>query len=381
MFAIVTSPLFSDELTKVVQDKESRLVYQKVDTEIDIVETLDEISGSNIDVLIVDMISIKNQRDLPFAVRKFRIENEDVQIIIIAPNCYPGNQEISMIVTMGVYDILTPKKDKAGKYNVKYEVIEAIDNPCSYSKAVKWDIGINSTGSISEDTTAPKVVTVIKDKIVGSAVVAVAGTMSRIGTTHISINIASFLKKYNPKIAVVEYNNSKVFDSIREAYEDVEYIENGFLLDGIYFYSICDELSLLDILQNDFKYVVLDMGIYEECNKEEFKRAEERIVVSGVKDWEIEPLEQILRQNEGIFKNKYVFNYSDEETFKEIELNMEGLKIYKAPLRGNPFEMGKVNFDFNKALLKDITPEHQKNSKSFSQSITKFLKRGKLHET
>ncbi|WDV46947.1 hypothetical protein PV797_04415 [Clostridiaceae bacterium M8S5] len=376
MFAVITSSLFYQQIKRVVYDINGQIAFSKVDTNIDVVETLGHIMNINVKYLIIDLISLGNHRDLPFAIREYRIKNENTQIIVIAPNCYPGNQELSLIVTMGVYDILNPIDDELSNYDIYSDLIDVIDNPTTYSNAVKWDIGLNGISTINSGDSRQKVVTIIKDNIVGTIVIAVAGTMSRIGTTHIAINIASFLKSFDVKVGIVELNSSKVFEQIKKLYIDVKQINNGFMLDGIFFYSKKEKLELLDILQNDFKYLILDLGIYSECQIEEFKRADEKIIVSGVKDWELDPLEEILKANDAIHKNKYIFNFTDYKTFMEIKDNMIDLECYRAPLLGNPFTINNKSYDFNVHLLSNIIPKQDKKKDNIKKAIESFIKRG-----
>ncbi|WP_156456345.1 hypothetical protein [Abyssisolibacter fermentans] len=377
MFAVIASSLFSGQIKKAIYDSEGQIVYNMISTNIDIIDALQEVDNLDVDYLIIDMVSVENHRDIPFAIRDFRIKNENTQIIIIAPNCYPGNQELSLIVTMGVYDILNPIGDNLNDYDLYSDLLEVLKYPTTYAKAVKWDLGLNALSQNVKANSNQNVVTIVKDKIVGTMVIGVVGTMHRIGTTHTAINIASFLKTFNVKVGLVELNKTTVFEDIKNSYIDVKDIDNGFLLDGIYFYPNKEDMKLLNILEDDFNYIVLDLGVYNDCQLEEFKRADERIIVSGVKDWELGSLEAILRTRDGIHKNKYLFNFSDEETFAEIKENMVDLRCYLSSLTGNPFLVNKNSYKMCAKLLENIIPKQDGKRKGLKFNISGIFKKEK----
>ncbi|QUI25906.1 hypothetical protein HZI73_26195 (plasmid) [Vallitalea pronyensis] len=211
-----------------------------------------------------------------------------------------------------------------------------------------------------EDIERP-VVTIIKDKIIGTLVIAVTGSMQRIGTTHTCISIASYLKSLNQSVGVVEMHESDNFSILRNAYEDVIEKEKGFLLNGFHFYSYEDSINFFEILHNDFNYIVLDMGDFKTCNKTEFLRANIRIVVSGVKDWEIPNLDQYLKEKDLKNKSKYYFTFSNKELFKFVKYNLSGLECYMAPFTPDPFTVDE-NEVFS-SMLKDVIPTNTMKKK------------------
>lgn len=375
MFAVICNPIFYREIEKAVISKGDQILVKAIDTDVDILVEFDKIGRNPIKHLIIDITSIQDTKKLLKAIKRYRIKNDKTQIIIIAPNVETPNTLMDALVTMGVYDIIAPAADNLEDIILLPSLMEVLEVPSSFKKAVKWfldneekdyqeDSTSKTTKSKSEKEVIERTVTITKEKIVGTVVIAITGTMKRIGTTHTTLEIATFLKNNNFKVAALEYHKSENFNTIKNNYEDVIEKDNCFLIDGINYYPYSDDLNVLDVLQRDYNYIIIDMGQYKECDLTEFKRANIRIVVSGVKDWELTDLELILRSGDTITNNKniYYFNFSDKETFESIKANMIDekmgqFKCYQAPLNPNPFTVSKECILLFKELLKDVLPE------------------------
>lgn len=372
MYAVICSPDSWTEISKTIELAQEEALFKSIDTDIDPMAEFEKISRISVKYLIIDITAIQDHKKLITAIRRYRIKNDRTQIIVIAPNCLPGNELIHAMVTMGIYDIIAPKIEKLEELQLQDLLKEVIENPSTYKKAVKWDIN----GHVVEEYREPspsksknikieretiikeKTVTITKEKIVGTITIAVTGAMARIGTTHLAIQIAEFLKNSGDnKVAIIELHNTDSFNSICNAYEDVKKNSEYFSLDNLDFYPYNEDLSVLDILEKDYKYIIYDMGLYKECHLTEFKRANKRIIVSGVKDWELTELEDILRFNDTIYKNNYYFNFADNNTFETVEENMDQLKCYQAVYNPNPFIISKETNEFFKTFLKDVIPE------------------------
>lgn len=381
MFAVITSPNFYNEIEQSINSKGSNILYKRVDNDIDILEEIERVNRIPIHVLIVDIFCVKEKKKIPQAIRRFRIRNSNARIIIIAPNFQPGNELLSILVTMGVYDIINPISEKMEDIIILPSLLEHIENPATYAKAVKWDISANEyiDDKIKENEKVvvekTRTLTIEKDRIIGTVVIAVSGTMHRIGTTHTVLSLSKFLKELKYKVAVVELHKSQNFNSIKNSYTDTIEKDNMFTLDGIDYYPYNPKLGVLDVLQEDYNYVVIDMGIYNECNIIEFKRANERIIVSGIKDWELTELELILRTGDKIlYKNKYLFNFADKNTFNFIRSNMNNLPCFLAPMNPQPFHKNKEFNEVFKIMLKDVLPKiEQKENASILKKLANIL--------
>lgn len=364
MYAVICSPIYWKDIEQAVDSMGEEILVKAIDTDIDISSELNKISRVAIKHLIIDITSISDEKRFVQTLMQYRIRNEKIQIIIIAPNCLPGNELIHKLVTqVHVYDVIAPKSSEDNEAVLLPSIIEIINRPSTYKESVRWIIDNDTFSSENEESKTKEVTeverTVIKDKIVGTVVISVAGTMKRVGVTHTALSITKFLKDENFKVAVLELHNANNFKAIHNAYEDIVERDNCFSLDGIDYYPYREKLNVLDVLQEDYNYIILDMGVYNQCNIEEFKRSHVRIITSGVKDWELTDLELILRTNDTIYKNNYYFTFSDDYTFDLVKENMDQLKCFKAPFNPNPFTASSDCKELFKKMLVEFLPEIQ----------------------
>lgn len=391
MYAVICSPQYWKEIESTITSKNGQILLKAIDTDIDINAELNKMIRVPVRHLIIDITAISDENRFINALINYRIRNDRVQIIIIAPNSLPGNELIHRLVTqVHVYDIIAPSidSDSLDGVNLGSLIDECIDNPSTYKRGIKWVIEGDVSTSINETSNqrekvkvvekeTERTVTIIKDKIVGTVVIALVGTINRIGTTHTAISIANILKNDNFRVAVLELHNSNNLNTIKNAYEDVQEHKDYFSLNGVDYFPFSNDLNFLDVYQEDYNYMILDMGVYSSCNLDEYKRANVKIVVSGVKDWELTDLEIILRSGDSIYKNNYLFTFSDTETFEMIKGNMDQLKCFLSPFNPNPFKNLKDFTTVTHELLKDVLPEiKQSKSKNSKGLISKLLTKG-----
>ncbi|HEX2947932.1 MAG TPA: hypothetical protein VHT96_18490 [Clostridia bacterium] len=360
MIAVIAGPEYWKDISEFIQKTDQEVVYKRIDVDIDIDSEIDKLSIYPIQFLILDMNCIGNIKRIPPAVKRLKSSNEDVRLLIIAAGRFAGNEIVASLVSLGVYDIIGQKD--YGKKSILPLLLEHFKNPATYAKAVKWDDSLKDKSKpgdpleLGQESGKAKTV---KDKIIGTMVIAVAGAIHRIGTTHAALSIAKYLYDSNFGVAVYEFHNSDTFQSIQRSYEEIEIKDDMFSLAGIDFYPFDAYRSVADLLHGDYAYIVLDMGVYSECSISEFRRAHEKIIVSGVKDWEIGPTEDILKDSEWAFKYKYLFNFSDEESFAFIKKNMVKVPSYRAAYNPNPLDVTPECDSVYDDMLKSVLPQTQ----------------------
>ncbi|MBU3173289.1 hypothetical protein [Clostridium estertheticum] len=382
MYAVICNPVFWKEINQTITSKNEDIVLKIIDTEVDIMDFFEAIGRISVKNIIIDITTIQDHKKLVTAIKRYKIKNDDkAQIIIIAPNVTQPSSIMDQLVTMGIYDIINPKVETLEEIKLTDILTEMIDSPYQFKKGIKWiidnDLGDKINEISKEKNIKAKVekrqddrtLTVTKEKIIGSVVIGVVGTMNRIGTTHTVLSLANFLTNSNFKVAIVEFHKSNVFSNIRNNYNDVTVTGNTFELDRITYYPYMENLNVLDVLQRDYNYIILDMGQYSECDINEFKRSNTKILVTGVKDWELPTLDEIIRNNDKKYlKNiSYYFNYTDQETFERMKSNMKDetvgqYKCFQAPSNPNPFTPNKDSLHLFKELLKDVLPTNQSNN-------------------
>jgi hypothetical protein len=378
LIAVISGPEYWKEIYEAVQKFEKEIVYKRIDVDIDIDTEVDRIAIYPVEYLILDMNCIENIKRIPPAIRKFKSQNGDARVIIIASDKFAGNEAVSSLISMGVYDIIGQRE--YGAKAILPSLLEHLKTPATYAKAVKWDteFRVRVKGDEPLDYIQGAGKNTVKDKIIGSMVIAVAGAMHRSGVTHTAISMAKFLYDNNFGVAVYEFHNSDTFQIMQNSYEEIEVKGDMFSLAGIDFYPYDPYRSLADLLHGDYAYIILDMGAYFECNISEFRRAHEKIIVCGAKDWEMPSVEEVLREEEWSLKYKYLFTFSDEDSFKFIKDNMAKLPSYQAVYNPNPFNLSaECSFVFED-MLKEILPQtyfSDEKGSMFRKTISKMIKR------
>lgn len=366
MVAVISGPEFWSDIDEALRKLDKEVEYKKIDRDIDIVGEVERINNLSIEFLIVDLSCLDDYKRVPQAIRKIMLSKEGLRVFIIAPQKFSGSEVISTLISMGIYDIIGQKENE--DKNITPLLVERFENPSTYAKAVKWDEGFarkkdqekefieTGSGMFGRNNTA-QTKTVEKDKILGTVVIAVVGTMSRIGTTHTAISIAKYLMDNRHGVAVVELHNSVAFDCIKNAYDNVVEKKRMFSLAGIDFYPFDPTMTVSDIMLEDYSYIILDMGVYSKCNIAEFKRAQERVIVSGVKDWELNELEELIESDDKNFKNRYYFTFSNDSMFELVKASMNSLPCFKAPYNPQPFEDSEECSKVFSSMLRNVLPQ------------------------
>lgn len=378
MVAIISGPEYWIDIDEALRKVNREIAYKKIDRDIDILGEVERLNSLDIDCLVVDISCLEDYRRLPQAIRKIMLSKETLRVFVIAPQKFSGNEVISNLISMGIYDIIGQKENE--EKNITPLLVELFENPSTYAKAVKWDEGFARQKEKEKEfiekgygKSATQTKTIEKDKILGTVVIAVVGTMSRIGTTHTAISIAKFLMDNRHGVAVVEMHNSFTFDCIKNAYDNVVEKKSMFSLAGIDFYPFDPAMSVSDLTLDDYSYIILDMGVYSKCNIAEFKRAQERVIVSGVKDWELNELEELIESDDKNFKNRYYFTFSNNAMFELVKSSMNSLPCFQAPYNPQPFEDSEECSRVFAGMLRNVLPQINDNDENegFLKSVLK----------
>jgi len=205
MFAVVVGPKYYKDIEQVINSKGDEILYKVIDTDVDINSEIEKINRITVKHLIIDITCLERETDLAQAVRNYRIRNEHTQIIIIAQNYIPGNETLSLLVTMGVYDILAPQDSD----NIGPLLLEILDKPTSYSKAVKWDIGVKIQNSKEDKEVKTKVEYIEKIESVFKKVIVVYSPTSE-GASRIASHLAHAIVTFKKcKVLLIDFNPLK----------------------------------------------------------------------------------------------------------------------------------------------------------------------------
>ena len=152
MVAVICGTRYWVDVEKAYGKRDEEIVYVRVGEEISITSELEKISriGKSIMQLFIDVTVISDYEKLPVAIRRYRIKSANTQIILFAPNHKTGDKILSSVMLMGVYDIIAPDEDDGEDYDIPSIINKVTQEPTTYSKAVKWDVGMIGSDDVHD---------------------------------------------------------------------------------------------------------------------------------------------------------------------------------------------------------------------------------------
>lgn len=235
----------SSEVIKVLKDRGMDDVPVQLVGKGEGPKVLEEAARLPADTLILD---IEAGPGLGPAVLRYRLKRPDTRIILLAVDKKPGDSDVAAVVQAGVYDIVTD-----------ITALDAVLNqaPADLSAAAKWldpALYLETGEEVSK--------TIIKEKIVEKKVamtqrpvlIAVAGTAPGVGTTSVSLTLATFLAGQKYKTVYIEAGEPSI--------EMITGMEVGPEPKVFRFYfDVCRNVDYKDIIRlRKHEYVVLDLG-------------------------------------------------------------------------------------------------------------------------
>lgn len=169
-----------------------------------------------------------------------------------------------------------------------------------------------------------------------SLTIAVAGTQNRIGTTHVSILLASYLNHMKRNSIYMERNKQGTVETIVEEYPNL-YLKNGsYNIKNCFMMPYV--LSFRKELERFYKdYIkVIDYGVLNDKNIEQFLSADKSILVAGAKTWEISYTRTCMSKLEEK-EVAYWFNFLNGADYVQVENMLIGKSCMRVPYETNPF--------------------------------------------
>lgn len=194
----------------------------------------------------------------------------------------------------------------------------------------------------------------VKDRVIGYITIGVIGAGKGVGTTHTSILLANYLAGRNESVAIVEAGESYAFSRIERTYEGVEdgtiLRTASFEIDGVVFYKFTDNLNMLDLLGEGFKYIVIDFGAFDDTEWfEEFQRCQIQIVVGSGAVWKQPDMLRFFRLNKFAHPENWniCIPMCEEITLKDMkkDLPVAPKSIFTLPYHPEPFEKADKHAD------------------------------------
>lgn len=320
------------------------------------------------DKFIIDIAACSNVSDeIIQALEQIRSLNDELRIIIISTERQVGDELLAKIFGLGINNIICT--EDYGQ--IRSELIKCLNGGKSFREALPF-----------RDVKKENII--IKSSIkqtVEKIMIGVAGSEQKIGVTHNSIILANFLRKKGFMIALAEYkpNGELAFETIRNSFDE-KLIENlYFTLGGIDYYENCDQKKMCQILSRAYNFIIVDFGEYNSCEKIEYHKCNERIMITGAEPWQVNKLDIIFDElSDKVNSINFCFNHVQDDLKKDVLEGMKPLeKVYFLKYSESSFDTN--DFGGAEEFLKKYMPieiEEKEEKKVFF--ISRF--RGKRKE-
>lgn len=263
----------------------------------------------SVDKCIIDIDCCMDQDDeILESLEMLRTMYGSMRIIIIAANRQTGDELLTKIFNLGIFDIINCQDMR----EIQEELIHSIRKGKQFRDAIKFKDFIPADQL--------KIKHVIK-KAVDKVIIAVAGSEGNIGVTHHCLVLSNYLRSKGYIVAIAEMNGSDDFLQIQDDFEEKMYPEGFFTLNGVDYYPKWEKSPVLD---GSYNFIVLDMGSYETCDRALFERCEEKIIITGSKSWELQSADRVftLASEDALKKYHFCFNFTPQKDYKAIQESM-----------------------------------------------------------
>lgn len=169
-----------------------------------------------------------------------------------------------------------------------------------------------------------------------------------LGTTHVALTLANYVcSKLGMKTAYIELNTSNQINNL------VNNSENQvFCYKGIDFFPSASVTFLSEILQKNYRYFVLDIGVLNTYTTKEFLRCDKQFLIGSPCKWKRPQIEEKIEQ---LFSNltkqncfTVIMNLSEKESNSTI---FSRYKTVSFPYITNPFHLETRHFHVISQIL------------------------------
>jgi hypothetical protein len=135
--------------------------------------------------------------------------------------------------------------------------------------------------------------------------IALAGSLSRIGTTTQCIQIVKYLQLMGYTVCYLEFNKSNYIETLKEIYEDYKEIDGKVVFEGIDLFTKDNAHKINEL---GYDYCIKDYGsaCSESFESLSFVEQNKRILLLGIKPDEVKYAEDIL---EKYHETDYIFSF------------------------------------------------------------------------
>jgi hypothetical protein len=181
--------------------------------------------------------------------------------------------------------------------------------------------------------------------------VGVVGTQEHIGATHMAISVTKFLASAGFKAAYLEANTRRNLPLLARAYPTSVNEKNHLVqYRGVHMFF---DFKLSDVFALGYDVYVFDLGRFNEAEPVSFLTKDIRIVVGGVKAWEIpvyQPVFDAVAENRNVI---FAMNFAPERDWDGVRRLMGGFETYFTDYGPDPFAEG-ANLHIYKKVFADF---------------------------
>lgn len=158
-----------------------------------------------------------------------------------------------------------------------------------------------------------------------SLTITFAGSIRRIGTTHISLAFAEYLGRQGLRVLYQEENDSGVIQKMSDAYQLKTYC-GGVQFPHFQAFPYYNNMVQEPEIPYDIK--IRDFGVLTEETKEQYKKGDGCFFVLGVKPWEQEEAELA----EEVERQIWLYNFSSSEEYRNIPKGKRERNCFRVPM-------------------------------------------------
>ncbi len=178
---------------------------------------------------------------------------------------------------------------------------------------------------------------------------AIAGAQPRIGVTHFSFRLCNYLLSRKLNCIYLERNNSGGVRIMKSRYEGAAKAPSIYTIGRIPLLLYQEDRSKEEV---EAPLVIIDYGCLTGKNVEEFLQADVKLLLLGLKDWELNYSEEALDLVAEYKEIYYLFNFANGQQFSRAVQNMEHRKCYRVPYEPDPFS--KITAQNGKELFHEL---------------------------
>ena len=352
----IASNIYLQTIQSVLREKGIMVSGQEVSDEFYLLKFVKSSAISRLssaDEIVIDLEACQDHDDdIITALETLRTLNDRIRIIILAANRYEGDELLTRCFHLGIWDIIQSSD---------YAVIRSELSVCvTVGKSFK-------EASVFKDFQKDKPILRQEIKrVVNKVMVGIAGTQSRIGTTHQAIVLANALRKRGFMAAVAECNGSGAFMEIREGFGESMIDGRYFSLNGVDYYPAADSGRLAEIISKSYNFVIADFGCYTDCDLVTYHKSEIKLLICGSRPWELSKINQVFeRADRSVLDTmNFCFNFVTLENRQSIMEGMDGVgSVHFLPFTDDPFYADgfpDLDYIFHNYMPKVLEPEKKR---------------------